>query len=170
MDHAFRRAVLERLRTVDGIAEHTSSDLPVPVLRTQLHRITQGWRELLTEHQPNAGGRCPVCSGWWRGRRWPCQVWATAHFRLIGDISAEAPPSPGAPQPGSPLGSSFPRAREVEIIDRRLGDAPDRARVDSPPRPPVASPEPETVAIHRAAVIERSPTSPRPRLARRPRG
>jgi hypothetical protein len=126
VDHAFRRAVLERLRTVDGIAEHTSSDLPVPVLRTQLHRITQGWRELLTEHQPNAGGRCPVCSGWWRGRRWPCQVWATAHFRLIGDISAEAPP--------------------------------------------VASPEPETVAIHRAAVIERSPTSPRPRLARRPRG
>jgi hypothetical protein len=142
---------------LDGIAEQASSELPVPAARTHLHRITKGWRELLTEHQPDAGGRCPVCSGWWRGRKWPCQIWATAHLQLIGDTAAEPQPSPEAPQPRSPLGSSFPRAREVEIIDRRFGDAPDRARVDSPPGSPVTSPKPETAGIHRAAVVEQSP-------------
>ena len=128
MERAFRRAVLEQLRTVDGIAAHAGSDLPVPVARTRIRRLTQGWRELLTEHQPDAAGRCPVCSGWWWRRKWPCQVWATAHYQLIGDPSDERQPSPEAPQPRSPLGSSFPRPRDVEIIDRRVGGAPDLAR------------------------------------------
>jgi hypothetical protein len=170
VDGAFRRAVLERLRMVDGITAHAGSDLPVPVPRTQIRRLTKGWRRLLTEHQPDAGGRCPVCSGWWRGRKWPCQVWATAHYQLIGDISHERQPRPEAPQPGAPLGSCVPRPREVEIIDRRLGGVSDRGRVDSPPRRPATPPKRETVRIHRAAVIERYPVIPRPRLARRPRG
>lgn len=160
--------MLERLRTVDGIA-HAGPDLPVPVARTQIRRITAGWRELLTEHLPDATGRCPVCAGWWLRRKWPCQVWATAHHQLIGDISDGRQPGPEAPQPRSPLRSSCPCPRDVEIIDRRIG-APYRARVDSPPRRPLTPQQPETVRIHRAAVIERYPTIPRPRPARRRRG
>ena len=160
--------MLERLRTVDDIA-HAGSNLPVPVARTQIRRITAGWRELLAAHQPDAAGRCPVCAGWWLRRKWPCQVWATAHHQLIGDISDEPQPSPEAPRPRSPLGSSCPCPRDVEIIDRRVGAA-HRARADSPPRRPVTPQRPETVRIHRAAVIEQHPTIPRPRLARRRRG
>lgn len=175
MDGAFRRGVLERLRTVDGIA-HAGPDLPVLEARTQLRRITAGWRELLTEHQPDAAGRCPVCAGWWLRRKWPCQVWATAHHQLIGDISDGRQPSPdgrqpivGVPQPRSPLRSSCPCPRDVEIIDRRVG-APERTRVDVPPRRLVTPQQPETARIHRAAVIDRYPAVPRPRLPRRPRG
>jgi len=170
VDHAFRRTVLERLRTVDGIVAHAGSALPVPLARTQIRRITEGWRELLTEHQPDAAGRCPVCSGWWRRRKWPCQVWTTAQYQLIGDTSDERQPSRGTPQPRPPLGSSCPRPRQVEIIDRRVGGAPERAHVDPPLRRPATPAKRETVRIHRASVVERYPTVPRPRLARRSRG
>ncbi len=176
MDRVFRRAVRERLRTLDGIAEHTGLDLPVPVARTQIRRITEGWRELLTEHEPDAMGRCPVCSGWWWRRKWPCQVWATAHYQLVNDTPDELQSCPEAPQPRSPLGSSLHRPRDVEIIDRRVGVPADRTRgdlptrVDAPPHRALTPSKPEAVQIHRAAVIEQYPTVPRPRLAPPPRG
>ena len=183
VDRVFRRAVRERLRALDGIAEHTGLDLPVPMARTQIRRITKGWRELLSEHEPDAMGRCPVCSGWWWRRKWPCQVWAIAYYQLINDTPEEPQSSPEAPRLRSSRGSSFPRLRGVEIIDRRMGAIAGRPRVDFPTRVnfrsrrPVTPSKPKTVQIHRAVVVEQYPTAieqyptvPRPRLAPSPRG
>lgn len=151
MDRAYRRAVLDRLTMLDDMAARPGGTLPLPVARTEIRRITRGWRELLTEHQPDAAARCPVCSGWWRRRKWPCQVWVTAHERLIGGQTDVL-------QPRSTLGISLRRPpRDVEVVARRAGTAP-----VTPARP-----EADTVPIHRAAVIERSAAIPRPRLARR---
>lgn len=158
MDRAFRRAVLERLTVIDELVEHAGPDLPLPVARTEIRRITEGWRELLLEHQPDASGRCPVCSGWLRRRKWPCQVWITAHQQLIGETTE-------VPQPRARLGSSFRRPREVEVVDRRVGRNRFEANRDYAPR----FDHPAPVQIHRAAVIERIPTMPRQRLGRRPR-
>lgn len=153
MDRAFRRAVLDRLGTLDDMASHAGTSLPLSVARTEIRRITKGWRVLLTEHQPDAAGRCPVCSGGWRRRKWPCQVWVTAHQRLIGATTE-------VPQPRSSLGVSFRRPpRHVKVVVRRAETSPE-ASIPAPQ-------EPDTVPIHRAAVIERPPAMPRPRLARR---
>jgi len=158
VDRKLRRAVLERLAAVEEMAVH---NLPVTVARTQLKSITGGWRELLLEHQPDHKGRCPVCSGWLRRRRWPCQVWATAQQHLIGDGSALI------------WDERRPRqvevvARQVEVIPRQVGtsaatdqtlayqiraggEGTDQSQPTTNPRLP----------IHRAAV-----TGPQPALSR----
>ena len=114
VDRRLRRAVLERLAAVEELALRTSSQLPVLVARNHLKTITGGWRELLLEHQPNDKGRCPVCSGWLRRRRWPCQVWVTAHQHLIGDGSESFE------GPGQKSRQSRP-PRRVEVIPRQVG-------------------------------------------------
>lgn len=113
MDRSLRRAVLERLAAVEDIAVRAGSQLSVRMTRTHLKTITGGWRELLLEHQPDLRGRCPVCSGWLRRRRWPCQVWVTAHHHLIG---GETPEPPGwSPKKTNP----FRRPRRVEVVPRQ---------------------------------------------------
>lgn len=172
MDRAFRRAVLERLTVLDEIVEQPETDLPAPLARAELRRITGGWRDLLSQHQPDAAGRCPVCSGWLRRRKWPCQVWITAHQQLLGDTSDD--------QPGrAALGSAFRRPRDVEIVARQPDRAPgerapgehEAAQRTAPYVPASRAPlsDQDTARIHRAAVIERHPTMPRARFGRRSR-
>lgn len=169
MDRASRRAVLERLTALDDMGAQTGTALPPPVARTHLRRIVEGWRHLLTGHQPDSRGRCPVCSGLLRRRKWPCQIWITAHQQLIGDARGAEQPVPAPRAPARP-------PRDVEIVARGAGgrrSEPERAgaptRAWSHPVLP-AQLQTDSEPIHRAAVIERSPTMPRPRLARRPRG
>jgi hypothetical protein len=85
VDRRVRRAVLERLAAVEVMAARAGATLSAPLARRHLQTITGGWRELLVQHQPDPTGRCPVCSGWLRRRRWPCDVWVTAHYHLIGE-------------------------------------------------------------------------------------
>jgi hypothetical protein len=85
VDRRVRRAVLERLAAVEEMAVRAGATLSAPLARRHIRTITDGWRELLVQHQPDPTGRCPVCSGWLRRRRWPCDVWVTAHRHLIGD-------------------------------------------------------------------------------------
>lgn len=169
MDRAFRWAVLKRLTVLDDMVEEGGADLPAPLARAELRRITGGWRDLLTDHHPDSAGRCPVCSGWLRRRKWPCQVWITAHQQLLGDGSDGAQQRPA-------LGRGFRRPRDVEVVARsrpsEADDAvPDQQSPDIPFIPAARGPLPERdpVRIHRAAVTERQPTMPRTRLARQPR-
>lgn len=168
MDHAFQRVVLERLTALDGIAARAGAALPPPVARAHLRRVIAGWRHLLAGHQPDSRGRCPVCSGLLRRRRWPCQIWIAAHQQLIGDAqSAEqpvtAPRTPARPPRdvevvarGADRGQREPEWTEASMSERERPALPAQLHADGG-------------QIHRAAVIERRPTVPRPRLARRPR-
>ncbi|MGH3707387.1 MAG: hypothetical protein ACRDRQ_04620 [Pseudonocardiaceae bacterium] len=116
MDRRVRRAVLERLAAVEEMAARASATLSVPLARRHIKTIAGGWRKVLTDHQPDATGRCPVCSGWLRRRRWPCEVWVTAHRHLIGDNTDLIERLPRNSNP-------FCRPRQVQVVPRQV-DAP----------------------------------------------
>lgn len=80
-----RHAVLVRLAALDEIAGRADSAALLPLARTELRRLADGWRRLLTVHRPGADGRCTACRTGIRARRWPCQVWTSAHEQLVGD-------------------------------------------------------------------------------------
>lgn len=97
-----RAAVLNRLAAVDKAADQTDPAKLLPVARTELRRLADSWRRLLTDHRADPTGRCEACRA--RNRRWPCPVWRTAHEQLIG----EGLPHRRRPHP---LRSPFTRAR-----------------------------------------------------------
>lgn len=169
MDRRLRRAVLERLAAVEEMAVQ---NLPVRVARTQLKIITDGWRGLLLEHQPDPRGRCPVCSGWLRRRRWPCPVWVTAHQHLIGDGSEPM-------EHPSNKSHQLPHPRQVEVIPRQVGTTSATEQISAEQISAASVPgesrdhcEPTTVPIvpiHRAAVRQRQPAMPHLRPGQRSR-
>ncbi|HET9255630.1 MAG TPA: hypothetical protein VFO16_10560 [Pseudonocardiaceae bacterium] len=112
MDRRVRRAVLERLAAVEEMAARASATLSAPLARRHLQTITEGWRELLVQHQPDPTGRCPVCSGWLRRRRWPCEVWVTAHRHLIGEGTNLFERTRNA--------NPFCRPRQVKVVPRQV--------------------------------------------------
>jgi hypothetical protein len=85
VDQTLRDAVLQRLALLDKVAEQGEAEALVPLARAEIHRLADGWRLLLTVHQPDDDGRCKACPGWLRRRKWPCQVWNMAHQHLIGE-------------------------------------------------------------------------------------
>ncbi|HEX3591237.1 MAG TPA: hypothetical protein VHV74_16555 [Pseudonocardiaceae bacterium] len=84
-DDTMRAAVLRRLAMLDDLARHGPEDALLPLARTELHRLADGWRMLLTVHEPGENGRCTACPPGLRGRRWPCRVWTMAYQHLIGE-------------------------------------------------------------------------------------
>ncbi len=80
-----RAQVLRRLALLDDMARHGEADSLLPLARTELHRLTDGWRLLLTVHEPGRDGRCRACPARLRRRRWPCRVWTMAYQHLIGE-------------------------------------------------------------------------------------
>ncbi|GAA3844472.1 hypothetical protein GCM10022243_08540 [Saccharothrix violaceirubra] len=85
MDETLRDAVLRRLAQLDQAVAHDEAESLVPLARTGINRLADGWRLLLSLHQPDPDGRCDSCQGVLRNRRWPCRVWTTAHRHLIGE-------------------------------------------------------------------------------------
>jgi hypothetical protein len=121
-----RDAVLHRLEILDRAAGHADANTLLPLARTEIHRLADSWRLLLTEHQRDEEGRCQACPTGTRGR-WPCQIWRMAHEQLIGE---------GLPhrQRTRPLRNPLGRISRT-IAARR---APRRPR--SIPSPPARSP------------------------------
>lgn len=159
MDRRVRRAVLERLAAVEEMAVRAGAALSGPVARKHIRTITDGWRELLIEHQPDPTGRCPVCSGWLRRRRWPCEVWVTAHRHLIGDGTD---PIERSAQKSHP----FRRPRQVLVVPRQLG-APtaDQATVANVSQ----RNETDTAAVPRTDLTEPAAAMPHLRRGGHPR-
>src|ERR671932_805853 len=99
------------------MAARAGATLSAPLARRHIQTITDGWRELLVQHQPDPSGRCPVCSGWLRRRRWPCDVWVTAHRHLSGEGYE---PIERLTKNSNP----FCRPRQVLVVPRQLAAPP----------------------------------------------
>lgn len=85
-----RAAVMHRLAMLDDAADRADERTLLPLARSEISRLVDGWRLLLTVHQPDADSRCQACPAGFRAKRWPCQVWRMAHDHLIGDGPARA--------------------------------------------------------------------------------
>jgi hypothetical protein len=121
-DASLRATVLRRLAVLEDLAEHGDPDALLPMARTELHRLADGWRLLLNVHQPGVDGRCRACPGPLRRRRWPCPVWLMAYQHLIGD--------------GLPGGRRRHRLRRIHLLRRMFR----RGREEPPePEPEVAT-------------------------------
>lgn len=95
-NQALHDVVLEQLDKLDQVAASGAPARLLPAARRGLYQLAEGFRALLDEHRPDEDGRCPVCPGLLRGRRWPCTVWATAHRHLLRNLPESAPPEPAA--------------------------------------------------------------------------
>jgi len=84
-DDILRRAVLERLAFLDQVAKEGDTTSLLMLARNEILRLSEGWRALLDAHRPDEDGRCRSCTGSLRRRRWPCDLWLTAHQHLIGE-------------------------------------------------------------------------------------
>jgi hypothetical protein len=145
MDETLRDAVLQRLELLDKVAEHGEAEALVPLARAEIHRLADGWRLLLTVHQPDEDSRCKACPGWLRRRRWPCQIWNMAHQHLIGE---------GLPhrERRKPLRNPFTRSGTIDIP----AEVPAEMTTELPiltAEPPILTDEP--LVVHRAPVVSR---------------
>lgn len=122
-----RHDVLERLDLLERAASRGDARTLLPLARTELRRLAEGWRRMLAVHQPDEDGRCTTCLAWLRRRRWPCQIWVKAHLHLIGD---------GIPHRTrrTPLRNPFRKlAPSASEDDRNLGVARHRGPIDDAP-------------------------------------
>ena len=103
-----RQAVWERLDMLDELANNADNGSLLSVARSELPRLTHGWRALLATHAPDSRGRCPECSGHWRSRAASCSVWQAAHEYLI---SAESVPSQAVSAESTASRSVFSRLK-----------------------------------------------------------
>lgn len=140
-ERLFRQAVLERLDELDRIAEAAEVSAPEEHLR----RLAEGWRLLLTVHQPDQDSRCQGCPGVLRHQRWPCQVWQLAHRHLITEDR------PGTGGGHETLTRLRGRSRRIDAGGEVIPLVPRRPAI-----PPVGGHlETDSRRIHRAAVVER---------------
>ncbi len=90
-----RQAVWERLDMLDELASSADNGSLLSVARSELPRLTHGWRALLASHAPDPRGRCPECSSRWRPRAL-CSVWGAAHEHLVHAESGSGSASSGS--------------------------------------------------------------------------
>jgi len=154
MEQRLRRTVLRRLESLGRQAATAEPGVLVILARTEIRRLTDGWRMLLADHQPDDDGRCRLCAGWVRHRRWPCHVWLAAHQHLIGEATWHKPRRKAR-------SGTFGRRHLTVAPRRRQNGAPIAAitAVPSLPDPPPARPNgrvlpPSRGGVHRAAVVD----------------
>jgi hypothetical protein len=96
-----RQAVWERLDMLDELASSADNGSLLSAARSELPRLTHGWRALLATHAPDTRGRCPKCSRRWQPRGALCSVWHAAHEHLVssGAMSSPAVSSPAVSSP-----------------------------------------------------------------------
>ena len=83
-DASLRQVVRSRLNELTEIARDADPDTLLPLARTEISRLAEGWRLLLAVHDPDENGRCRACPRRLWKQRWPCRVWRMAHDHLIG--------------------------------------------------------------------------------------
>jgi hypothetical protein len=74
------------LRMLSGLADETDEQLVTGVTRSQLPRVVNAVATLLSEHSPDAHGRCGTCrpNRWWQPRPvFPCPAYLAVHRALF---------------------------------------------------------------------------------------
>ncbi|MEB3368219.1 hypothetical protein [Saccharopolyspora mangrovi] len=168
-DTALRKAVLDRLDTLDRAMGEGAPEVLLPIARSELYRLTEALRTLLADHEPGRDGRCPSCRGTLRGRPWPCKVWQAAHHQLITERSAseerrgklrrQARSHPRRPEPevaviAEPIVSETGTGPSDWDTDEFI--RPDLTTVPASPPPLTGRLETDHQKIYRAAVVERA--------------
>jgi hypothetical protein len=83
LGEVLRRAVWDRLHTLEEVANSADDDSVLLVARSELPRLVAGWRAVLADHSPDLRGHCPACSSFWRPWVAPCTVWLSAYKHLV---------------------------------------------------------------------------------------
>ena len=83
LGQVLRNAVWERLDMLSDLANRADANSLVSVARSELPRLTEGWRVMLQAHEPDERGDCPTCSTRWHRCKAPCSVWQVAHEHLV---------------------------------------------------------------------------------------
>ncbi|OXM74470.1 MULTISPECIES: hypothetical protein [Amycolatopsis] len=118
LGQVLRNAVWERLDMLADLATRADAQSLVSVARSELPRLTEGWRAMLTAHEPDERGDCPTCSTRWHRCKAPCSVWQVAHEHLVaGGLAPQrdlrrpwrrktnpVPPQPRGTTPGESTG------------------------------------------------------------------
>jgi hypothetical protein len=91
LGQVLRNAVWERLDMLSDLANRADTESLVSVARSELPRLTEGWRAMLRAHEPDERGDCPTCSTRWHRCKAPCTVWQVAHEHLVAGGLAPAP-------------------------------------------------------------------------------
>jgi hypothetical protein len=90
LGQVLRNAVWERLDMLSELANHADAPSLLSVARSELPRLTEGWRAMLSAHEPDERGNCPTCSTRWRQQKAPCSVWRAAYEHLVAGGLAPA--------------------------------------------------------------------------------
>lgn len=83
-----RSAVRERLDVLSELAGRGEAASLLSVAKTEIPRLVEGWRQLLTAHEADEKGNCPECSGRRRPQQAPCAVWRAAYDHLVAGALA----------------------------------------------------------------------------------
>lgn len=138
LGQVLRNAVWERLDMLADLAQRADAPSLVSVARSELPRLTEGWRAMLLSHEPDERGDCPTCSTRWHRCKAPCSVWQVAHEHLVA-------------------GGLAPQRKTRRRVRRRSGPAVPSAHAGSASAEPHA--EPASTGRHSLA------TPPTPRHA-----
>lgn len=93
LGQVLRNAVWERLDMLSDLADRADEPSLVSVARSELPRLTDGWKEMLRSHEPDDRGDCPTCSTRWHRVKAPCTVWQVAHEHLVAGGLATGKPT-----------------------------------------------------------------------------
>lgn len=91
LGQVLRDAVWERLDVLTELANRADAPSLLSVARSELPRLTEGWRTLLAAHEPDEKDNCPECSTRWRQQKAPCSVWRSAYEHLVAGGLAPRP-------------------------------------------------------------------------------
>lgn len=142
LGQVLRNAVWERLDTLASLANQADTPALVSVARSELPRLTEGWRAMLRGHEPDERGDCPTCSTRWHKVKTPCQVWQVAHEHLVaGGLATQrathrrmgrrSAPTTASPHQGSALDTKQPKREQSRGKHALIPSAsPRRAVVD----------------------------------------
>jgi len=118
LGQVLRNAVWERLDMLSDLANRADAHSLVSVARSELPRLTEGWRAMLLAHEPDERGDCPTCSTRWHRCKAPCSVWQVAHEHLVaGGLAPQQDPKRRGrrknPLPSHTRGASAPTPAET---------------------------------------------------------